>query len=116
MNVCNRSFFDSGTSVLLFGPTAFSTVVSVFQTYFGNLPGVGAGTIFSGTCLTAQQIGDVNAFPTITLAIQVRVVSSLTRDASVGEEWVGVCFPERRLAFECGGCSHGVRKRLYSTD
>jgi hypothetical protein len=58
--------------VLLFGPTAFATLQAVFQTNFASLPGVQAGDIFSGTCLTPQQMGaNLKAFPVITLSIQV---------------------------------------------
>jgi hypothetical protein len=77
------AFFDSGTSALLLGPLAFSTLVAVFQAQYKQLPGVADGTLFSGSqCISAAVMGaSLSQFPDVTL--QFRAESQQTWSTSV---------------------------------
>ena len=64
------SFFDSGTSVLLLGPFAYSSLAQTFENNFCNLPGVcGANGIIAAGCVHSSVIVNIDAYPTIEILV-----------------------------------------------
>jgi len=61
------SFIDSGTSVILIAPLAFTSFTAIFQTQYASLPGVtGNSNLFNGACVSDAQMGNsLASFPTL---------------------------------------------------
>jgi len=67
------AFVDSGTSIILVSPLAFSSLAQVFQTQYCSLPGVCSDVnLFDGSfCVPQSVIGNaINQFPPVTFVFQ----------------------------------------------
>jgi len=88
------SFVDSGTSVILMGPSIFGAMVEVFQSGYCHLPGIcGDETFFNNTCFNSSTIEPfLSQYPSL---------SFLVKDES--GEMVSLKVPASSYLMESGG-------------
>jgi len=69
------TFVDSGTSIVIVSPYSFASIQTLFQTYYGNLPGVAGSSGFFpvggiNPCISKQQMGGLEKyFPEINFVV-----------------------------------------------
>jgi len=65
------AFVDSGTSIILLSPAAYSALQTIFETNYSYLPGIGGNhTLLNGGCISASAMGNnIPNFPPLRFVI-----------------------------------------------